>query len=193
MAPEIHTDPNAPDRLAGIDFDDDDDEESLAVRLAGPSFTGAFEIANVQIDLDDEDDDDVSEIGRVVQHSDVKVQIDFDDDDEDDEPVPAPAPAPAARAPARPPSRPAPAGPKLLRTLPFLDDDEDVFSIDTDAIELATPTPAAPVADRPGFDQKFAEHSNSRIVIEVLDDEAWPDEQDLELDGDGEVDTAKKL
>ena len=192
VAPEIHTDPNAPDRLAGIDFDDDDDEESLAVRLAGTSFTGAFEIANVQIDLDDEDDDDVSEIGRVVLPSDVKVQIDFDDDDEDDEPVPAPAPAPAARAPARPPSRPAPAGPKLLRTLPFLDDDEDVFSIDTDAIELATPTPAAPVADRPGFDQKFAEHSNSRIVIEVLDDEAWPDEQDLELDGDGEVDAAKK-
>lgn len=178
VAPAIHTDPNQPDRLAGIDFDDDDDEESLAVRLAGPSFTGAFEIANVRIDVDDDDDDDVSEIGRVVLPSD-KVQIDLDDDDDDED-------EPASRAPARPPPRPSPAGPKLTRALPFLDDDEDVFSIDTDAIELATPTPA-PASDRPGFDQKFAEHSNSRIVIEVLDDEAWPDEQDLELEGDAEV------
>ena len=68
-----------------------------------------------------------------------------------------------------------------MRTLPFLDDDEDVFSIDTDAIELATPTPAAATPDRPGFDQKFAEHSNSRIVIEVLDDDAWPEEEDIEV------------
>jgi len=180
VAPQIQRDPNQPDPLAGIDFDDD--EESLAVRLAGPSFTGAYEIANVHIDLDD----DEVEAGRVVLPSDTKLQIDLDDDDDDDE-VKAPKPAP--RAPARPAPRPSPspsASAKLMRALPFLDDDEDVFSIDTDAIELATPTPPAPVPDRPGFDQKFAEHSNSRIVIEVLDDEAWPDEQDLELDGDDE-------
>jgi len=177
VAPQIQRDPNLPDPLAGIDFDDD--EESLAVRLAGPSFTGAFEVANVQIDLDDD------EVGRVVLPSDTKLQIDLDDDDDDEEEAPKPAP----KAPARPAPRPAPspsAGAKLMRALPFLDDDEDVFSIDTDAIELATPTPPAPVPDRPGFDQKFAEHSNSRIVIEVLDDEAWPDEQDLEIDGDEE-------
>jgi hypothetical protein len=67
----------------------------------------------------------------------------------------------------------------VLRTLPFLDDDDDdVFSIDTDAIELATPTPAPPRPDRPGFDQKLTDHSNSRIVIEVLEDEAWPEDED---------------
>lgn len=179
VAPQIQRDPNQPDPLAGIDFDDD--EESLAVRLAGPSFTGAFEIANVQIDLDD----DIEESGanRVILPSDTKLRLDDEDDeDEDDER------ALAAKPPARPTPRPSPAAsPKLLRALPFLDDDEDVFSIDTDAIELATPTPPAPVSDRPGFDQKFAEHSNSRIVIEVLEDEAWPDEQDLEIDGDEDV------
>jgi len=179
VAPQIQRDPNQPDPLAGIDFDDD--EESLAVRLAGPSFTGAFQIPSVQIDLDDDD----SQTGRVILPSDMKVQIDLDDDEDEDEPEPAP------RAPARPAPRPSPsAGPRPLRALPFLDDDEDVFSIDTDAIELAQPTPPAPVSDRPGFDQKFAEHSNSRIVIEILDDEAWPEEQDLEL-GDGDDDGRK--
>ena len=172
VAPPIQRDPNQPDPLAGIDFDEDDDEESMAVRLAGPSFTGAFAIANVQIDLDDDDDD--AQVGRVVLPSDPRVRIDLDDDDDDDEFEPVPESRQALR------SSPA-TGPKLLRTLPFLDDDEDVFSIDTDAIELATPTPAAATPDRPGFDQKFAEHSNSRIVIEVLDDDAWPEEEDIEV------------
>lgn len=182
VAPQIQRDPNLPDPLAGIDFDDD--EESLAVRLAGPSFTGAYEIANVQIDLDDDDD---SMTGRVILPSDSRVRIDLDDDlDDDDEPLPKPAAKPAPR-----PS-PSPAS-KLLRALPFLDDDEDVFSIDTDAIELATPT----LSDRPGFDQKFAEHSNSRIVIEVLDDDAWPEPEVVEevVEDDDRVagdDAAKK-
>ena len=57
-----------------------------------------------------------------------------------------------------------------------LEDDDDVFSIDTDAIEIATPTPPPPAPDRPGFDQKLTDHSNSRIVIEVLEDEAWPED-----------------
>jgi len=176
VAPQIQRDPDQPDPLAGIDFDEDDDEESLAVRLAGPSFTGSFQIANVRIGDDDDDDDDDARARRVVLPSDLRVQIDFDDDD-DDEPAPATV--------ARPALRPSPlVGSKLLRALPFLDDDEDVFSIDTDAIELATPTPAA--AERPGFDQKYAEHSNSRIVIEVLDDDAWPD-QDVEVDDVDEV------
>jgi hypothetical protein len=131
--------------------------------------------ANVQIDLDDDDDD--AQVGRVVLPSDPRVRIDLDDDDDDDadefEPVPESRQAPR--------SSPA-TGPKLLRTLPFLDDDEDVFSIDTDA-RSSSPRPLRrpPTPDRPGFDQKFAEHSNSRIVIEVLDDDAWPEEEDIEV------------
>lgn len=166
VAPPIQRDPNQPDPLAGIDFDDD--EESLAVRLAGPSFTGAFDVASVQIDLDDDED---YEEDRVLLPSDSRVQIDLDDeeDDEEDEVRPAARVTP-------------PAAPRLLRALPFLDDDEDVFSIDTDAIALAEPTPPTPVPDRPGFDQKFAEHSNSRIVIEILDDEAWPEEAEVAFD-----------
>ncbi len=162
VAPPIQHDPSWPDPLAGIDFDDD--EESLAVRLAGSNFqlTGAFPAAGMRLGGDDDDDGP-----GVVLPSD-RVQIDFDDDDDDE---PAPAPAPPALS-AQPPHR---ATPKVLRTLPFLDDD-DMFSIDTDAIEIATPTPPAPPPDRPGFDQKLTDHSNSRIVIEILDDEAWPDE-----------------
>ena len=155
VAPPIHRDPAQPDPLAGIDFDED--EESIAVRLAGSSFelTGAFDSVGVQIDLDEDDGP-----GGVVLPSDMRVQIDLDEDDE--EPVTQPPPA---------------ATPKVLRTLPFLDDDEeDVFAIDTDQIELATPTPPPPSSDRPGFDQKFTDHSNSRIVIEILEDEAWPEE-----------------
>jgi hypothetical protein len=113
-----------------------------------------------------------------------RLSIDLDDDDDDDDPLfkPKPKPAPPVREsvresvrepPREPPRRPAQQQP--LRTLPFLDDD-DMFSIDTDSIELATPTPPPPPPDRPGFDQKLTDHSNSRIVIEILDDEAWPDD-----------------
>ena len=160
VAPQIQRDPSQPDPLAGIDFDDD--EESLAVRLAGSSFemTGSFKIASLNIDFDDD------EPPGVVLPSDLKVQIDFDDDDDDDGPPVAPQLPPPRRAPP----------PKVLRTLPFLEDDDDVFSIDTDAIEIATPTPPPPAPDRPGFDQKLTDHSNSRIVIEVLEDEAWPED-----------------
>ena len=130
VAPQIQRDPSQPDPLAGIDFDDD--EESLAVRLAGSSYelTGSFQTANLNIDFDDD------EPPSVVLPSDLKVQIDLDDDDDDDDGTPVP--------PLPPPPRRAPL-PKVLRTLPFLDDDDDVSSIDTDAIELATPTPPPPV------------------------------------------------
>lgn len=159
VAPQIQRDPGAPDPLAGIDFDDD--EESLAVRLAGSNFeiTGAWPVSNLRIDFDEE------EPPSVVLPSDLKVQIDLED--EEDEPPPPPA---------KPPTPRRSAVPKVLRTLPFLEDDDDVFSIDTDAIEIATPTPPPPAPDRPGFDQKLTDHSNSRIVIEVLEDEAWPED-----------------
>ena len=157
VAPQIQRDPGAPDPLAGIDFDDD--EESLAVRLAGGNYevTGSF--ATTHIDFEQESP-------GVLLPSDLKVTIDLDDEDE------------VLPEPHRPSPRRS-AVPKVLRTLPFLDDDDDdVFSIDTDAIELATPTPAPAVPDRPGFDQKLTDHSNSRIVIEVLEDEAWPEDSD---------------
>lgn len=158
VAPQIQRDPGAPDPLAGIDFDDD--EESLAVRLAGGNYevTGSF--AATHIDFEEES-------RGVVLPSDLKVHIDLDEEEDDELPEPP-----------RPPRRSA--IPKVLRTLPFLDDDDDVFSIDTDAIELATPTPAPAAPDRPGFDQKLTDHSNSRIVIEVLEDEAWPEDNDPE-------------
>ncbi len=163
VAPQIQRDPNLPDPLAGIDFDED--EESIAVRLAGSSFeiTGAFPAAGMRIDLDDDE-------RGVMLPSDSRVRIDLDDDDEDE------GAEPDAPRPRTPPRR-APL-PKVLRTLPFLEDDDDMFSIDTDAIEIATPTPPPPPPDRPGFDQKLTDHSNSRIVIEILDDEAWPEDED---------------
>jgi hypothetical protein len=159
VAPQIQRDPGAPDPLAGIDFDDD--EESLAVRLAGSNFeiTGAWPASSLRIDFDEE------EPPSVVLPSDLKVQIDLEDEDDDLPEPPRPPPTPRRSA-----------VPKVLRTLPFLEDDDDVFSIDTDAIEIATPTPPPPPPDRPGFDQKLTDHSNSRIVIEVLEDEAWPEE-----------------
>lgn len=151
LAPRLRLDPNRPDPLAGIDFDDDVDAgPSLAARLAG-SFTDDFDDVGgtVQIDVDDEER--------------APVQIDVDDDDDDlDLDVPTPLPAP----------------PRALRTV-FIDDedgDEDMFTIDTDQIELATPTPAPPAAERPGFTQKLTEQSSARIVIEVLEDEAWPED-----------------
>lgn len=161
VAPQIQRDPGAPDPLAGIDFDDD--EESLAVRLAGGNYetTGSFSQTNMRIDFDDD------EHHGVVLPSDMKVQIDLEDEDDD---LPTPPPKPPPPTPRRS------AVPKVLRTLPFLEDDDDVFSIDTDAIEIATPTPPPPAPDRPGFDQKLTDHSNSRIVIEVLEDEAWPED-----------------
>ncbi len=151
LAPRLRRDPNRPDPLAGIDFDDDTDAgPSLAARLAG-SFSDDFDDVGgtVQIDVDDEER--------------APVQIDVDDDDDDlDLDVPTPLPAP----------------PRALRTV-FIDDedgDEDMFTIDTDQIELATPTPAPPAAERPGFTQKLTEQSSARIVIEVLEDEAWPED-----------------
>lgn len=150
--PRLRRDPSGPDPLAGIDFDDDDTGPSLASRLAGSNFADDDLLdggSGVQIDLDDDEGP---------SRPDTRVQIDLDDEDEDDD---APPPLPAA--------------PKALRTQ-FLDDDEDMFTIDTDAIELATPTPAPPVPDRPGFDQKLTDQSNARIVIEVLEDEAWPED-----------------
>ena len=161
IAPPIQRDPDRPDPLAGIDFDED--EESIAVRLATSfDITGAFSTSNLRIDVDDDPDEP-----GVVLPSDMRVQIDLDDDDE---PETAVAPAPKPAGPRRKPM------PRVLRTLPFLEDDDDLFSIDTDQIELATPTPPAPPPDRPGFDQKLTDHSNSRIVIEVLEDEAWPED-----------------
>jgi len=154
LAPRLRRDPSRPDPLAGIDFDDDDADAgpSLAARLAG-SFSDDFDDVGgtVQIDVDDDER--------------APVQIDVDDDDDDDElemDVPPPLPAP----------------PRALRTV-FIDDedgDDDMFAIDTDQIELATPTPAPPAADRPGFTQKLTEQSSARIVIEVLEDEAWPED-----------------
>jgi hypothetical protein len=156
LAPVVRRerDPGAPDPLADIDFDDEGEEVSMAVRLAGgyePS--DVFDPGNVQIDLDDDDP-------GVVLPSDMRVQIDLDDEDSTTMPVP-PAPPPQ---------------PRPLRSLPFLDDDEDAFTIDTEAIEIATPTQVERPPGRPGFDQKLADDPNSRIVIEVLDDEPWPEE-----------------
>jgi chromosome segregation ATPase len=170
IAPPLQLDPDRPDPLAGIDFDDD--EESMAVRLASPfQLTGAFAAAKARV-VPDRDDDGPS----MVLPSD-RLHIELDDDDDDD-PLFKPAPVQPARAPVREPPREQPRRPQQqqpLRTLPFLDDD-DMFSIDTDSIELATPTPPPPPPDRPGFDQKLTDDPNSRIVIEILDDEAWPDD-----------------
>jgi hypothetical protein len=171
IAPPLQLDPDRPDPLAGIDFDDD--EESMAVRLASPfQLTGAFTAAKPRV-LPEPDDD----APAMVLPSD-RLHIELDDDDDDPLFKPKPAPAQSSvRAPIREPVRESPrrAPQQPLRTLPFLDDD-DMFSIDTDSIELATPTPPPPPTDRPGFDQKLTDHSNSRIVIEILDDEAWPED-----------------
>ncbi len=170
VAPPLQLDPDRPDPLAGIDFDDD--EESMAVRLATPfQMTGAFAVATgarASRDHDDRDD----ERPTMVFPSD-RLHIDLDDDDEPvtEPPRRAPTPRPAPRPAPQPTAKP-------LRTLPFLSDDDDMFSIDTDSIEIATPTPTPPPPDRPGFDQKLTDHSNSRIVIEILDDEAWPEDGD---------------
>ena len=168
VAPPIQHDPSWPDPLAGIDFDDDD--ESLAVRLAGSNFqlTGSFATAGLGVGDDDGP--------GVVLPSD-RVQIDFDDDDDEVDGIGGidSARGQGETRPAPPPPSPR-TSPKALRTLPFLDDD-DTFSIDTDAFELATPTPTPPPPDRPGFDQKLTDHSSSRIVIEILDDEAWPEDE----------------
>jgi hypothetical protein len=174
MAPRLRRDPNRPDPLAGIDFDDDDAGPSLASRLAG-SFSADDEFGSgVQIDVDDDD-----------RASDVRVQIDVDDDDDDDD-------FDDDDITAAPPPLPAP--PRALRTV-FIDDDDDtdidLFTIDTDQIELATPTPPPPVTDRPGFNQKLTDQSSARIVIEVLEDEAWPEEGDPE-DLEGGEDPAKR-
>jgi len=184
VAPPLQLDPDRPDPLAGIDFDDD--EESMAVRLASPfQMTGAFATATgmrISHDRDDHDDHD-DERPPVLFPSD-RLPIDLHDDDHDDEPVTefprrAPAPRPTPRPTPTPTPRPTPQPTaKPLRTLPFFSDDDDMFSIDTDSIEIATPTPTPPPPDRPGFDQKLTDHSNSRIVIEILDDEAWPEDAD---------------
>ena len=169
VAPPLQFDPDRPDPLAGIDFDDD--EESMAVRLATPfQLTGAFATATgtrVSHNHDHHGMDDRDQRPTMVFPSDR-----LHTDDDDDEPVTepprrAPFPRPAPQPTAKP-----------LRTLPFLSDDDDMFSIDTDSIEIATPTPTPPPPDRPGFDQKLTDHSNSRIVIEILDDEAWPEDAD---------------
>ncbi len=173
MAPRLRRDPNRPDPLAGIDFDDDDDAgPSLASRLAGGSFGADDDLgSSVHIDVDDDD-----------RASEVRVQIDVDDDDDDDFDDDDFTAAP-----------PLPAPPRALRTV-FIDDDDtdiDMFNIDTDQIELATPTPPPPVTDRPGFNQKLTDQSSARIVIEVLEDEAWPEEIEPDSDETGE-DPAKR-
>jgi SAM-dependent methyltransferase len=156
LAPRLRRDPTRPDPLAGIDFDDDDDSgPSLAARLAfGTHDDGDDLTPGVHIDVDDDDH------GRSLP--DMRLQIDVDDDDDDDD-ITTPPPLPAA--------------PRSLRTAFIDDEDEDLFTIDTDQIELATPTPPPPTPDRPGFDQKLTDHSNARIVIEVLEDEAWPEDE----------------
>ncbi len=178
VAPALQHDMGHSDALDGIDFDDDE-AESLAVRLAGGSaatLDAALPVSTLQIDLDDGDDDaddDDAAVSEMLLPSDERVQIDFEEDFtvEDDE-------GEDLEIVSRPPTKRPTTLPKVLRTLPFLEDDdeEELFSIDTDAIEIATPTPAPPTPDRPGFDQKLTDHSNARIVIEVLEDEAWPDE-----------------
>ena len=163
VAPQIQRDPSQPDPLAGIDFDED--EDSPALRLAGSSFeiTGAFPAAGMRADLDDDDDDDDR---APLLPSDSRIHIDVEEDDEDAEMNDVPRPrTPIRRAPL----------PKVLRTLPFLEDDDDMFSIDTDAIQIATPTPPVPPPDRPGLDTLT--DNDSRIVIEILEDEAWPDDE----------------
>ena len=183
VAPALQFDPDRPDPLAGIDFDDD--EESMAVRLATPfQMTGTFPVVSKQIIADDRRRRDDDRPGMVLPSD--RVHIDMDDDDEL---APTPAqprslPKPAKPSPLSPlsqtnplnPPRPAPVP---ARPVQFLaDDDDDMFTIDTDSIEIATPTPTPPTPDRPGFDQKLADQSNSPIIIEILDDEAWPEDVD---------------
>ena len=61
-----------------------------------------------------------------------------------------------------------------------------MLTIDTDQTELAAPPPPPPAPDRPGFTQKLTEQSSARIVIEVLEDEAWPEDGDISEEDGGE-------
>lgn len=152
VAPRIQRDPNEPDRLAGINFDDDGpDQESLAVRLAGRSDdeTGEVDLAGLG-------SAEVSGPRFHLPSDDLDIP---EDDDDDDELAPAPALAP-----------------RVIVVPDEDDDDDEAFSIDTDWDEDETPAkPAGAPPER--------EPSNGRIVIEVLDDEAWPEDEGGESKG----------
>ena len=152
VAPRIQRDPNEPDRLAGINFDDDGpDQESLAVRLAGRSDdeTGEVDLAGLG-------SAEVSGPRFHLPSDDLDIP---EDDDDDDELAPAPALAP-----------------RVIVVPDEDDDDDEAFSIDTDWDEDETPAkPAGAPPER--------EPSNGRIVIEVLEDEAWPEDEGGESKG----------
>lgn len=153
VAPRIQRDPNEPDRLAGINFDDDGpDQESLAVRLAGRSDDETGEV-----DLTGLGSAEVSGPRFHLPSDDLDIP---DDDDEDDELAPAPAQAP-----------------RVIVVPDEDDDDDEAFSIDTDWDEEETPAKPA------GAPPPEREPSNGRIVIEVLEDEAWPEDEGAESKG----------
>ncbi|HEY8375776.1 MAG TPA: hypothetical protein VIK91_04765, partial [Nannocystis sp.] len=166
IAPPIHHYPGDSDRFAGIALDDDDAEQvSPAVRLAaGAADSGSFDFphlvsaevssphfrlpSDLDAPLDDDDDGDAS------MFENTRVIVVPDEDDDDDETQ------------------------SLLRPTPVVglphDDDEDDFNIDTDEWnELTAPNPPAPPPPPP---QPQRELSSARIVIEVLEDEAWPED-----------------
>lgn len=160
LAPIIRRHPDEPDRLAGINFDEDADQESLVVRLAGrASDTSAADLPALP-------DPGSSGPAFPLPSDD---EVDLDDDDF------APPPARVVLVPDED------------------DEDEEVFAIDTDGwIEeedddaspagKSAPPPRPPP---PSSSARDREHSNARIVIEILEDEAWPEDEAGEDTGQG--------
>lgn len=149
-APVIQRHPDEPDPLAGIDFDDDGPQESLAARLAGSRHaeeSSEIDLASALASAE------VSSPSFSLP-SDHDVDLDEDDDDLAD----------LTNLPTRPRAYAAPPE----------EEDEEVFAIDTegwiDDEDLGGPP------QRPQTRPKFDTRHEGRIVIEVLDDEAWPDD-----------------
>ena len=146
VAPKIRHYPDEPDPLAGIDLDDESEQVSLAVRLAGGSSS-------------DSDSFDLSAVaGSGAEVSSPLFRLPSDDElDLDDEAEPPP-----------------PQGPRVV-VVPDDDDEDEVFSIDTEwgELDLGDDPAQPPSPPRSGLER---EQSNARIVIEVLEDEAWPED-----------------
>jgi len=139
VAPAIRHYPGDPDPLAGIDLDDESEQVSLAVRLAGGSSA-------------DSGDFDMGSLGSAEVSSPV-FRLPSDDDVDLDDDIDSPT-----------------------RVVLVPDEEEDeVFSIDTEWGELDDDK--RPAASRAGYERDL---SNQRIVIEVLEDEAWPNDGEME-------------
>lgn len=151
VAPPIRHYPGDPDPLAGIDLDDESEQISLAVRLAGAaSESGDFDLSGLAS----------AEVSSPVFRLPSDDDVDLDDELENQ--------------------------PTRVMLVPDDEDEDEVFTIDTEwgDLDVSDDSYRPPPPPAPNYDR---EQSNSRIVIEILEDEAWPEDAELDAVVDAAV------